>query len=191
MKGNACILFALLVLIIACNNDKKDSVEKADSANKAYLDTAITHNLVVLDEESSSFLVKAANLGMSEMQLASLAQQKAVSQPVKDFSSMQVRDYSVLNSQVKNLAAQMKVVLPDSITDDKQKQIIELTQKKGLNFDKTFMQIVIKNYEEIIDLYEKALLNKKDPDINSFADKTLMTLHMHLNSAKNIRPVIK
>ncbi len=187
MKGNACILFALLVLIIACNNDKKDSVEKADSANKAYLDTAITHNLVVLDEESSSFLVKAANLGMSEMQLASLAQQKAVSQPVKDFSSMQVRDYSVLNNQVKNLAAQM----PDSITDDKQKQIIELTQKNGLNFDKTFMQIVIKNYEEIIDLYEKALLNKKDPDINSFADKTLMTLHMHLNSAKNIRPVIK
>jgi hypothetical protein len=58
MNINAFILFALTVIVSSCNNGGKDSVEKADSANKANLDTATTHNMVALDEENSAFLVK-------------------------------------------------------------------------------------------------------------------------------------
>jgi putative membrane protein len=147
--------------------------------------------MVVLDEESSAFLVNAANNSMTELQLGELAQQKTVSQKIKSFSSMLIHDHSVLKDQVKILAAQMNVILPDTIGNNEQKQIDGLMQKRGAGFDKNFMETVIKSYEEAIGLYEKALLNRKDPDINSFADKTLMTLHMHLDSAKSIRSVIK
>ncbi len=191
MKINELILFVLAVFITACNNEGKDSIEKADSANNANIDTALTHNMVVLDEENSSFMVEAANSSMTELQLAGLTQQKALSQKVKNFSSMLIHDHSILKDQVKSLAAQMNVVLPDTIGNNEQKQIDGLMQKRGADFDKSFMETVIKNYEEAIGLFEKALLNTKDPDVNSFADKTLMTLHMHLDSAKSIRSVIK
>jgi len=101
MKVNAFILIALFIKIISCNNAGKDSVEKADSANNAHIDSALTHNTTVLDEESSSFLVKATDNCMAEIQLASMAQQKALSKQVRDFSSMLVHDNSVLNDQVK------------------------------------------------------------------------------------------
>ena len=191
MKIYSYILSALTVLYISCNNEGKDSLEKADSINEANLDTALTHNMVVLDEENSSFLVNAANNSMTELQLGELAQQKAISQKIKNFSSMLVHDHSVLKDQVKSLAAEMNVALPDTIGNEEQKQLTLLMQKKGSGFDKNFIEAVVKNYEEAIGLYEKALLNRKDPDINSFADKTLMTLHMHLDSAKSIRSVIK
>ena len=190
LNKNTFILFALTVLAVACNNPEKDSVEKADSANKAYLDTALTHNMVVVDEESSAFLVKAANSNMTESKLAELAQKKSQSPKIKSFSSMLLHDHSVLNDQMKSLAFQLKVILPDTIGHDEQKQLAVLLLKKGSAFDKNFMEAVIKNHEEAIGLYEKALLNTKDPDVNSFADKTLMTLHMHLDSAKSIRSAI-
>ena len=190
MKIIAYILFAFVLLVTGCNSPEKDSVEKADSANKANLDTALTHNMVVVDEESSAFLVEAANSNMTELQLAEQAQKKTQSQKIKSFSSMLLHDHSVLNDQMKSLAAQLKVILPDTIGHDEQKQLAALVQKKGSAFDKNFMEDVIKNHEEAIRLYEKALLNTKDPDVNSFADKTLMTLHMHLDSAKSIRSAI-
>ena len=191
MKKYSYILFALTALNVACNNEGKDSIEKADSINKANLDTALTHNMVVLDEENSAFLVNAANNSMIALQLGELAQQKTVSPKIKNFSSMLVHDHSVLKDQVKSLAAQMNIVLPDTIGNEEQKQLTMLMQKKGSGFDKNFIEVIIKKYEEAIGMYEKALLNRKDPDINSFADKTLMTLHMHLDSVKNIRSDIK
>ena len=90
----------------ACNNEGKDSVEKADSANKAHIDTAMNQNKVVVDEESSSFLVKAADGGMTEVQLGELGQKKSMSQRVKDFGAMMVHDHSAANDKVKNLTAQ-------------------------------------------------------------------------------------
>ena len=191
MKKIAYIIFAFVVLFTACNSPEKGSIEKADSANKSNLDTALTHNMVVLDEESSAFLVDAANNSMTELQLGELAQQKSLSQKIKNFSSMLMHDHSVLKDQVKSLAAQMNVVLPDTISNKEQKQIDGLLQKRGAGFDKSFIETVIKNYEDAIGIFEKALQNKKDADINSFADKSLMTLHMHLDSAKSIRSAIK
>jgi putative membrane protein len=64
-------------------------------------------------------------------------------------------------------------------------------KKNGTDFDKSFIETIIKNYGETIGLYEKALQNKKDPDVNSFADKALMTLHMHFDSARSVRSSIK
>ncbi len=71
------IWLVMPLIALACNNETKDSTEKADSINTANRDSAMSENKTVVDEGSSSFLVKAANGGMTEVQLAQLAQQKA------------------------------------------------------------------------------------------------------------------
>src|SRR5258705_5828787 len=140
MKKELFFTIALSVMI-ACNNEgkDKDSVEKADSANKAQTDTAMNQNKVVVDEASSSFLVKAADGSMAEVRLGEMGEKKAVSQRVKDFSAMMVHDHSAANDKVKGLAAQKNVVLPVSISDEMQKKVDGLSKKTGKDFDRDYM----------------------------------------------------
>src|SRR5262249_44056506 len=95
------------LLMCACNNDskEKDSVDIADSANKANLDSpSVSQQPVQTDEASSSFLVKAFNGAMTEMHLGALAQQKGKNPGVKDFGSMMIHDHSADQDKIKILA---------------------------------------------------------------------------------------
>lgn len=187
MKNLTVLLSLPVMLFISCNNAGKDSVEKADSANTAILDTGLKQNSVVIDEESSSFLVRVANSGMAEIEMTSLANQKANYPQVKDFAAMLHTDHSALNDQLKNLADQKNIVLPATVTDEKQKEIDNLQKKTGKDFDRFFIKTMIDNHQASIDMFLKAMENAKDADVKSFADKTLPALKMHLDSAKAIQ----
>src|SRR5882757_6187717 len=127
MKKLMVVLSAVTITLEACNNETKDSVEKADSANAARLDSpAITNQPIKADEESASFMVKAADAGMAEVQMGQMAQSKAVDAKVKNFASMMVRDHSGANEQVKMLATQRNVTLPDSVSDEHKKMANDL-----------------------------------------------------------------
>src|ERR1044071_2873332 len=106
------VLFALPLFVLACNNEASDSVDKADSANKAKLDSPSSRPGITTDEASTNFLVKAADGGMAEIALGEIAKQKATNSSVKQFASMMVNDHSGANGQVKSLAAQRNVTLP-------------------------------------------------------------------------------
>ena len=187
MKKTILLLSLPVVLFISCDSDTKSSVEQADSANAANADTGMNRNNVVVDEESSSFLTRVANSGMAEVEVTTAAQQSATIAAVKDFAGMLHRDHSALNSEVKNLAGQKNIVLPATITDEKQKDIDNLKKKTGKDFDRSFMKMMIDNHQSSIDMFEKCERDGKDSDIKAFANKTLPALRMHLDSAKAIQ----
>jgi putative membrane protein len=187
MKKMIFLLSLPAMILIACNGGAKDSVEQADSANAANADTNLNRNNVVIDEESSSFLTRIANSGMAEVEMTTLAQQQATIQAVKDFAGMLHSAHSDLNGQVKSLAGQKNVVLPATITDEKQKDIDNLKKKTGKDFDRSFIKTMVDAHHSSIDMFEKCQRDGKDSDIKAFADKTLPALKMHLDSAKAIQ----
>lgn len=190
MKTRVSLLLALTFVLLACNNESKDSVEKADSFNEARQDT-MAQAAMVPDEESSSFLVKAADAGMAEVELGQMAQQKATNQKVKDFASMMVHDHSAAYAEVKTLAAKRNIALPDSVSAENKQKATALEKRTGKTFDKNFMATMIKDHEEAIDLFEKASGKVKDSEVKTFADNTLPKLRMHLDSAKAVQKAIK
>lgn len=186
------LLWGMSLFVLACNNtEEKSTVEKADSINKAKIDSGLQHNAVVVDEASAAFLVKTANSGMAEVDMAAIATQKAMTARVKDFASMLLHDHSAVNEQLKILATQKNVALPDSISSDKRQDIDDLGKKTGMNFDKSFINAMVKSHEDGISRFEKAMTDAKDPDVTSFADRTLMRLRVHLDSAKAIKAYLR
>jgi putative membrane protein len=123
--------------------------------------------------------------------LGELAQQKARNQKVKDFGSMLSKDHSGVNNQVKALAAQRYVTLPDSISDENKKTKEDLGKKSGADFDRSFMRAIVKDHEDDIDLFEKASGTVKDAEIKTFIDNTLPKLRNHLDSAKAVQKGLK
>ena len=174
-------------LVFSCNNTADDSVEKADSTNEANADSTGKRNGVATDEKSAEFLVRAANSGMAEVELAKIAQAKATLSDVKNFAAMLEKDHSAANSQVKSFASQRNVTLPDSISGDKRDMINDVQKRTGKDFDKEYLDHMIKSHNDGIDLFENTKSNATDVDIKNFADKTLPALRMHLDSAKAIR----
>ena len=193
MKKVTMVLSAVAMIVLAsCNNESKDSVEQADSANKANIDSSTPGTpTVATDAETSSFLVKATDGGMTEVQLGQLAQEKGNDPRVKDFGSMMVHDHSAVNDQVKSLAAQRNVTLPDSVSDEHKKEITDLSKKSGKAFDKAYVSAMVKGHESTIDLFEKSLDKSNDTDVKAFINNTLPKVRAHLDSVKAIQKTMK
>lgn len=186
MKKNVWLLSISVLLMTACNNESKDPVEKADSANKeARKDT--TAMAPAPDPATSSFLVDAANGGMAEVALSRLALEKSGNTAVKRFADMMVNDHSAANDQVKLLAAQKNVTLPADVSEENKKKADELMKKTGKEFDKNYIDVMTKDHEKTVDMFEKASTNIKDADVVAFVNNTLPKLRAHLDSIKVIR----
>lgn len=175
----------LCFLLWSCNGKSKekktnesDSTTSTDSISKMNSNPG-----TAIDETSSTFLMKAANGGMAEVEITSIAQQKAVNQPIKDFAAMLYHDHSLLNDQVKSLAAQKNVTLPDTMSADKRSMVDDLKKQSGKNFDKAFIELMIKNHNAGIEMFGQAGNDAKDPDVSNLAKNAVPTLRAHLDSA--------
>src|SRR6266550_654176 len=68
-----------------------------------------------LSQKDMEFMKNAAIGGMAEVELGKLAQQNGHSQQVKDFGSRMVQDHSQAGDQLKSIAQQKGVQLPDQL----------------------------------------------------------------------------
>lgn len=183
------ISFSSLVMI-ACNNAGKDSVEKADSANReARKDTmAVTP---APDANTSAFLVDATNGGMAEVQLSRIAAERSTNAAVKDFANMMINDHTSANDQIMALAAKKSVTLPSDVSDENRKKSDELMKKSVKDFDKEYVDIMVKDHEAAVNLFEKASNNVSDAEVVSFVNNILPKLKSHLESAKTLKKSLK
>lgn len=134
----------------------------------------------------ASFYKKAAEGGISEVELGNLAQQKSHNQGVKDFGAMMVKDHSAANEKLKSLAESKNMTLPahPSATETVSKTRLEALS--GDSFDKSYIKGMIKDHEEDIAEFKKEAASGQDPDARAFARDTLPTLETHLKKIKSV-----
>jgi putative membrane protein len=180
--GRLCLVALTAWMFQACGGNTgtkhDDAVDSAQEVN----DTTAG-----VDEEASDFAVKAASGGMMEVQLGDAAQQLAASPRVKEFANMMVRDHSKANDELKTLAVSKNITLPDSVGEDHKKHIDDLKKKKGPEFDREYIDMMVNDHEEDVNMFDKAANDLKDPDLKAFAARTLPTLRAHLDSARALQ----
>ncbi len=190
MKKKTSLLFLSFAILAACNNSENkadDTVEKADSANESRQDLVRNDTTVLTDEKSSEFLVRAANSTMTELAMVRNAGQVGTIQHVKNFASMLAKDHEALEQEIKALASRKNITLPAAIAGDDQKDVNDLAEKTGKNYDKEFINEMIDRHKNGIKLYEDAAKDANDADIKAFANNILPKLRTHLDSAQAIK----
>jgi putative membrane protein len=180
----ACVA-VLLSLNIACGNEKKDSTEIAEEKNeqKAGSETKT--------EDDNEFAVEAASGGLMEVELGQYAAANAASAKVKEFGQRMVTDHSKANEEMKTLAASKNITLPTTPGEKHQKHIDELKQKKGAEFDKAYMSMMVDDHEEDVKKFQDEANNGKDAEIKAFAAGKVAILREHLQMAKSIHDAMK
>lgn len=143
-----------------------------------------------VEEDISDFLIKAASVGMMEVQLGSTAEQNSKSLGVKKFGTMMVKDHSQANLELKALAAARNISLPVAVYEIHQKRINELTPLRGSEFDVKYMKMMVDDHQDDIALFERAA-KFADAEVGAFATKTLPILKKHQEAAKKISDGLK
>ena len=196
MKKTFLLVPAFVCILAMACNDSTNTTETSNTSTSSNTardgdentsNSNTSNNNVVTDEKSKEFMTKVTNSGMAEVQMAKDAQQKATIDAVKNYAAMLERDHTAVGEQIKVFASQRNVSLPTSTSPDKQEMINDMNKMTGKSFDKDYISMMIKSHNDGIKLFEDTKANASDVDIKNFADKTLPTLRMHLDSAKAIQ----
>jgi len=199
MKNKLLTLAVASVVFFSCNNNASDSVAKADSANSAKSDStamktdssATVQPSIKTDDTTSMFLVKAANGGMAEVKLAQLAKEKSKDSVILNFADMMIADHGAANEKVKSLAAERNVTLPAVPGDAEQKKADELSKKAGKEFDKAYVEAMVKGHTETLDMFKKTSAKETDVPVKTFIDNTIPVIEHHLQRIKDIKKGMK
>jgi putative membrane protein len=136
----------------------------------------------------AKFIKKAAQGGMAEVELGQLAQQKASSEEVKKFGERMVTDHTKANDQLKQVAAEEHVDLPQELDAKDKATKARLEKLSGQEFDQAYMKDMVKDHKADVTEFEHASKAAKDPAVKNFAAQTLPVLHSHLREAEKIAP---
>jgi len=136
------------------------------------------------------FVHEAAIGGMAEVELGKLAQQNASSSEVKSFGQRMVDDHSKANDELKTLAQNKNITLPTEL-DAKHKALRDrLSKLQGAQFDKAYMQAMLQDHRKDVSDFRHESTAGSDPDVKSFASKTLPTLEEHLKMAQDANKAV-
>ena len=139
-----------------------------------------------LDAADKKFVMEAAEGGMAEVELGKLATQNAQSDQVKQFGQRMVDDHTKANDELKKVAEQKGITLPTQISAKDQALKDKLSKLKGEQFDRAYMQDMVKDHKKDVAEFKKASTTAKDSDVKNFASKTLPTLEDHLKQAQQV-----
>lgn len=178
MKKIILYLFlpAYIFVNVSCMSSKTDSIRMAIEANK----TKVSKDL----KRDAKFAVCETDRGMLEARLSDLAQDKAASPNVKNFSRTMQQDQEKMNRELKALADKKNISVPDNLSEKSQKAYDYFVQKKGDRFDKAYMRCMQKAGKEQYRVYKKESKRGKDPEIKSWAASNIPAIEKKRKETK-------
>ena len=196
------LAIAFLFLTLACHHQSETPAAATDTATTSTMvsnDTTGTKTgtgstggtASTLSDADKTFIMKAAQGGMAEVALGNLAAQQGASADVKSFGNRMVNDHGKAGDELKTLATNKGLALPMDLDAEGKKTQDELSKKSGKDFDKAYIDDMVKDHEKDVAEFQKESTAAQDPDLKAWVSKTLPTLQDHLKQAKEVAGKVK
>ena len=132
-----------------------------------------------------TFVEKAAQAGMAEVELGKVALEKSQNPEVRSFAQRMVADHGKANRELATLAKEKGIDAPKKLDAEHQAMVKNLEAKDGASFDSEYSRHMNMDHSKAISLFEAAS-NSSDKDLAGFAKKTLPTLKEHKQLAAKL-----
>lgn len=137
--------------------------------------------------DDKEFVQHTASGGIHEVKLGEVAQSKATSDLVKKFGERMVKDHTKANEELTTVAKGMLLTVAEKMSEKDQQEFDKFAALSGAEFDKSYMEHMVKDHEKDVKMFQRASREAKNPQLKEFATKTLPTLEEHLKMAKEIQ----
>ena len=187
MKANHFFILAAALgmgFLTSCSNDNSKVNRTAN--NEDPKENAEEHNDAKFTkgaENDAQFLVDAADINLMEVKAGKLAETNGTSKEVRDLGTMMDNAHQKAYDDLVAMAKKKNISVPADLSDKSQKDVNNLSEKRGTEFDKDFCDAMVSGHKDAIDKFEKASKESTDPEIQAWAASMLPALRMHLDHA--------
>jgi putative membrane protein len=84
------------------------------------------------------------------------------------------------------MAAQKHATLPAELSAPEKRETDRLLKLSGAEFDRAYMRYMVREHKADVKEFQHEATKASDPDVQSWAGKTLPTLQEHLRMAEDI-----
>src|SRR5258708_21457024 len=139
-----------------------------------------------IDNDEAAAMKQLAQASINEIEAGRAAASRAQSPNVKQFAQKMVDDHTKMLEDLKTLARQKSVALPSEVSLRDKAQMKMMERASGADFDKKYMDQMVKDHQndlkEVQDLAAKA----KDPDFKVAVQLASYKISEHLQLAQRI-----
>jgi len=139
-----------------------------------------------LSGTDQQFANTAAQTDMLEAHMGQVAQEKSSNQGIKDFAQMLVTDHTNDYQQLSTIVKKDSGTVPNGLDAARNRMIAPFEKLKGPAFDRRFLQDMVAGHQKAIAEYEREAKDGQNPDLKSYANQALPTLHKHLDTARDL-----
>jgi putative membrane protein len=139
-----------------------------------------------LSKSDQRYFAELAKANLAEIQAGKLALQKANAEAVKSYAKHMVDEHSKMLEEQRAMGQEKHAAMP-AAPDDKQKKAFDKLQKlSGAEFDRAYMEQMVKDHEDALDLVKDIAKKADDPAFKSAGQKAVPDIQEHLATAKQV-----
>jgi putative membrane protein len=167
---------------ISCKQEAKpaDPKEVAEEENEARFEEAENA------EDIAESLVDAAEFDLTQRELGKLAQVNGASADLKSLAKMMETHHDESFKDLSALAKSKAVSVPTAITEDGQKEYDDLKKVEAKDFDKQYLNDVLKDHKKAIDDFSKEAQRTTDVEVKAYLERKVTSLTGHHKSAEDL-----
>jgi putative membrane protein len=147
---------------------------------------SFAQNTQKMDNGDASALKQLAQANLSEIAAGKTAQSKAQSAEVKSFGQKMVSDHSKMLEDLRTLAKKKGVALPQDADMKDMAQMKLMERKSGAEFDKAYMEHMVKDHEKDVKDTQDIAAKAKDPEFKAAVQQANSKIKEHLELAQRI-----
>jgi putative membrane protein len=132
------------------------------------------------------FVGKAMQGSLAEVQLGQLTLQKSNNAQVKEFAQRMIDDHTKLNEQMKPVAQQLGVTVPDQISKGDRKTIAKLQALSGTAYDQAYIKDMVKDHKQDLNEFQMEASSGQDQTAKDAANQGSKIIAQHLQMAQQM-----
>jgi putative membrane protein len=140
--------------------------------------------------EDKKFLATASQGGMNEIKLSQLAEKQATSPEVKAFAHKMVVEHEALASQMKPFADAWGIEAPSGPDADHQGELDKLSGLSGADFDKEYMNAMVKDHHDALNLFQHEAATTTDAKFKRAVMRGESMVAAHTHMADSLLPKV-
>jgi putative membrane protein len=132
------------------------------------------------------FVKKALQGGMAEVQLGQLTLQKSNNDQVKQFAQKMIDDHTKLGEQMKPVAQQLGVSIPDGPSKKDKATMAKLQALSGSAYDQAYIKDMVKDHKQDLSEFQTEASSGQDPAVKDAASQGSKVIAQHLQMIEQL-----
>jgi putative membrane protein len=139
-----------------------------------------------MSNDDASAMKQVAQANLNEISAGKTGVEKAQSPDVKQFAQKMIDEHSRMLEEMKALAKRKDVALPQDANMKDMAQMKLMERKSGADFDREFMEHMVKEHEKTLKDVQNIAAKAKDAEFKAALQKATPKIKEHLELAQRI-----